>query len=450
MEGWVEREIEGCEFPDQRLKARFRKLLALLGEKIGAALPAACQDWAATRAAYRFFSNAKVDESIILAGHFAATAARMAATKGPLLVLHDTTEFSFQRERPKNIGLTRRIPTGRIGREPITNCRLLMHSSLAVTTAGKPLGLTAVKFWTRKKFKGTNALKGGVAGGKHSVNTTRIPIEEKESVRWLENLRQSTELANSDRCIHIGDRESDIYELFWLAQEEKTHFLVQTCVDRLAGTGKTTIARRMAREPIQGTHVVEVLDAKGRPIEVTLQLRYSQMTVHPPIGKHKKYPPLSLTVIHAWERGKPEGRKPICWKLLTDLPVDHLESAIEKLEWYSQRWKIETFHKVLKSGCRAEDAQLRTAERLTNLIAVFCIIAWRVFWLTMVHRTNPKAPADTVFTDTEITILSHVDSDQKQSPPKHEAHYVLAIAKLGSYLARRHDGPPGNTVICAG
>jgi hypothetical protein len=179
--------------------------------------------------------------------------------------------------------------------------------------------------------------------------------------------------------------------------------------------GKTTIARKMEREPIQGTHVVEVLDAKGRPIEVALQLRYRLMTVHPPIGKHTKYPPLSRTVIHAWERGKPEGRKPICWKLLTDLPVDNLESAIEKVEWYSQRWKIETFHKVLKSGCKAEDAKLRTAERLTNLIAVFCIIAWRVFWLTMVHRTNPKTPADAVFTETEVALLDHVTGERRKA-----------------------------------
>ena len=450
MEGWVEREIEECEFPDQRLKARFRKLLALLGEKIGAALPAACQDWAATKAAYRFFSNPRVDESIILAGHFAATAARLAAAKEPILVLHDTTEFSFQRERPESIGKIRKLPSCRLRQKPITKCGLLMHSSLAVTTAGKPLGLTAVKFWTRKKFKGTNALKGGLAGGKHSVNTTRIPIEEKESIRWLENLKQSTQRVNPDRCIHIGDRESDIYELFCLAQEEKTHFLVRTCVDRLAGTGKTTIARKMEREPIQGMHVVEVLDTKGRPIEVALQLRYRLMTVHPPIGKHKKYPPLSLTVIHAWERGKPEGRKPICWKLLTDLPVDNLESAIEKVEWYSQRWKIETFHKVLKSGCKAEDAKLRTAERLTNLIAVFCIIAWRVFWLTMVHRTNPKTPADAVFTETEVALLDHVTGERRKAPPKNVAHYLLIVAKLGGYLARKNDGPPGNTVIWRG
>jgi len=451
MEGWVEREMEGCEFPDERLKTRFGKLLGQLGKKIGAALPTACQDWAATKAGYRFFSNPRVNESIILAGHFAATAARIAAAKGTILVLHDTTDFSFQRERPEAIGKTRVLPSARIGQPPITKCGLLMHSSLAITTAGKPLGLTAVKFWTRKKFKGTNALKGrGKDGGKHSVNTTRIPIEEKESIRWLENLQQSIQLVNPERCIHIGDRESDIYELFCLAEGQNTHFLVRTCVDRLAGTGNTTIARKMKREPIQGTHQVEVLDAKRRPIEVELQLRYSQMTVHPPIDKQKKYPPLSLTVIHAWERGKPEGRKPICWKLLTDLPVEDLESAIEKVDWYSQRWKIETFHKVLKSGCRAEDAKLRTAERLTNLIAVFCIIAWRVFWLTMVHRTNPKTSADAVFTETEIAILNQLAGDPGHPFPKNVAHYVLAVARLGGYLHRKNDGPPGNTVLWRG
>ncbi|REJ65903.1 MAG: IS4 family transposase [Planctomycetota bacterium] len=443
MEVWVEREIEGCDFPDHRLKTRFGKLLSRLNQKIGETLPTACQDWAATKAAYRFFDNPRVDESIILAGHFAATKSRMAAAKGPLLILHDTTEFSFQRARPEAIGKTHVIVDRKDRPGTFTVCGLLMHSSLAITPRGKPLGLTAVKFWTRKRFKGLNKLK-------HRVNTTRIPIEQKESIRWLENLKQSTRLVNPDRCIHIGDRESDIYELFCLAQEENTHFLVRTCVDRLAGTGSTTIARKMKREPIQGTHQVEVLDAKRRPIQVELQLRYSQMMVHPPIGKHKKYPPLSLTVIHAWERGKPEDRQPIGWKLLTDLPVENLESAIEKVDWYAQRWKIETFHKVLKSGCRAEVAKLRTAERLTNLIAVFCIIAWRVFWLTMVNRTNPKASADSVFTETEIAILNQLSGDPQQPAPQNVAHYLLAVAKLGGYLNRKNDGPPGNMVLWRG
>jgi hypothetical protein len=131
MEGWVEREIEGSDFPDERLRTRFGKLLGQLSEKIGSALPTACQDWAATKAAYRFFDSSRVDERILLAGHFAATKSRMAVAKGPILMLHDTTEFSFQRERPEAIGKTRKLPSCRIGQQPITKCGLLMHSSLA-------------------------------------------------------------------------------------------------------------------------------------------------------------------------------------------------------------------------------------------------------------------------------------------------------------------------------
>ena len=285
---------------------------------------------------------------------------------------------------------------------------------------------------------------------KKKINPTRIPIDQKESVRWLENLKQSTQLANPDRCIHIGDRESDIYELFCLAQEEGTHFLVRTCVDRLAGTGSTTIAKKMQREPIRGTHVIEVLDQKRRLVEAKVHLRFCQMTVHPPIGKQREYPPLSLTVIHAREHGKPDGRKPIHWKLLTDLPVADLPAAIEKLQWYAQRWKIETFHKVLKSGCRVEEAKLRTAERLTNLIAVFCIVAWRVFWLTMVNRTNPNSMAETAFTTTEIEILDHLAGTQQPTRQRRMNYYFTLVAKLGGHLARNSDAPPGNMVLWRG
>ena len=442
MDVWVEREVQGCDFPYERLKSRLGGLLSQLGQRIGDTLPAACQDWAATKAAYRFFSNPRVNESIILAGHFAATRARVAAAKGPILILHDTTEFSFQRDKPDAIGKTNLLAS-RPHRSPHTVCGLLMHSSLALTPQGKPLGLTAVKFWTRKRFKGTNALK-------RKVNLTRIPIEQKESVRWLENLKQSTRLINPSRCIHVGDRESDIFELFCSAHEEGTHFLVRTCVDRLAGAGSTTISKRMTREPIRGTHEIEVFDHQRRPVKVKLHLRFCRMTVHPPIGKHKRYPTLSLTVIHAHERGKPVGREPIRWKLLTDLPVEDLRSATQMLDWYSQRWKIETFHKILKSGCRAEQSKLRTADRLTNLIAVFCIIGWRVFWLTMVSRTNPKTSSETVFTDTEIAILDHFAANVDPPATKPIAHYVTVIAKLGGYLARGSDPPPGNMVLWRG
>jgi hypothetical protein len=446
MDVWVEQELGCGAFPDQRLKARLGKLLGDLGQRVGDTIPMACQDWAATKAAYRFFDNPRVDEGVILAGHFAATTARFAATDGTVLVLHDTTEFSFQRNTPEGVGVLSLLK-GRHTRHTV--CGLLLHSSLVVTTAGVPLGLAAVKFWTRKKFKGTNALK-------RRVNTTRIPIEQKESVRWLDNLTQATEqLGDASRCVHVGDREADIFELFCAAREAHTHFLVRTCADRLAGRGGTTVAKTMAREPVRGCHEVEVRDDHGRVSTAWVDIRFRRLTIHPPVGKRRRYPALSLTVIYAQERGRPKGREPIRWKLLTDLPVEDLAAAVEKLDWYALRWKAETYHKVLKSGCQAEQARLRTAERLTNQLAVLCVVGWRVFWLTIVNRATPDAPAQNVLTPPEIELL-----DQMAGPAaptcatpavkRTVRHYLLQIAKLGGYLARAKDPPPGNMVLWRG
>ena len=448
-ETWVDREIAGCEFRDERLGRRFRKLLGRIGSAMGQSIPLVCQDWANTKAAYRFFSNARVSEDQILTGHFQSTRDRTAAADGPLLVLHDTTEFSYQREKPNLIGLTKKINSGRdkAGRlRSHTVCGILMHSSLVVTTEGLPLGLAAIKFWTRKKFKGCAALK-------KKINPTRVPIEKKESVRWLENLKQATALLNEpERCVHIGDRESDIYELFCAAQEIGTHFLVRTCVDRLAGNGEHTVADEMDDTGVKGQHRIETRDNNGDPSEAVLEIKYRRIRILPPIGKQKRYPALTLTVIHAQERGTPKNRKKIDWKLITDLPVQSRKDAIEKLEWYAMRWKIEVFHKILKSGCKAEESKLRTAQRLVNLISIFCILSWRIFWMTMVNRSAPDAPPTLALTKVEIGLLDHLvkDKDKKLPGRKTLCHYMTKIARLGGYLARTNDPPPGNMVMWRG
>ena len=303
-----------------------------------------------------------------------------------------------------------------------------------------------MKFWTREKFKGTAALK-------RKINPTRVPIEKKESIRWLENLRQSTELLDDPgRCIHIGDRESDIYELFCIAQEVGTHFLVRTCVDRLAGDGDHTIADEMDEVAVKGLHRIEVRDEKGDPSEAILEIRYRRIRVLPPIGKQKRYPALTLTVIHAQERGTPKNRKKIDWKLITDLPVQSRKDAIEKLEWYAMRWKIEVFHKILKSGCKAEESRLRTAQRLANLISLFCILSWRIFWMTMLNRSAPTALPNLALTETEIALLDHLVRDKGQSASRRKtlSRYLTKIARLGGYLARANDPPPGNIVMWRG
>jgi hypothetical protein len=414
-------------------------------------MPWAFQDWANTKAAYRFFANGRVDEATILGGHFKVTRARFESARdaGPVLVLHDTTELSYTREKTASIGLlkTSYLWHDKEGRpRNHTLCGLLMHSSLVVTTSGVPLGLAAIKFWTRKKFKGTNALK-------KKINPTRVAIETKESYRWIEGLRQATKLlANPGAMVHVGDRESDIYELFTAAQAAATHFLFRTCVDRLTGDLGNRVSEVMDEVRVKGLHRIEVRDKKGNVSEAVLELRYRKLRLLPPAGKKNRYPELDLTVLHAHERGTPQGRDPVNWKLITDLPITSRQQAIEKLKWYAMRWKIETFHKILKSGARAEEAKLRAASRLVNLIAVLCILSWRVFWMTMMNRVEPQANPRIAMTETEMQLLSYAVKNKEHAStlPATLNDALLLLARLGGYLARAHDPPPGNLILWRG
>lgn len=444
---WVDTETSGCDLGDARLNRRLGSMLAALAERPGKSLPTAFQDWSNTKAAYRFFANGSVSEDKILEGHFSASSLRFQATTGPILILQDTTEFSFTRTAPEKIGFTktsagRKEKDGRYRQH--TLCGLLMHASLAITPEGLPLGLTAAKFWSRSKFKGSAALK-------RKVNPTRVPIEQKESMRWLDNLRRSCDLTGApERCIHVGDRESDIYELYCLAEELGTNFLVRSCVDRLAEDGDTTIARVMAATQSSGTHEVRFRDAKGKMQQAVLVVRHATMTVRPPIGKQKRYRHQQLQIIHAEELNPPEDRAPILWKLITNLPIETHADAVGKLEWYALRWKIETFFRTLKTGCRIEELRLTTADRLANCIALCCVVAWRVSWLTMLGREAPDASPAAVFTDIECRLLERSTPENKSMSQRDLDFYLRAVARLGGYLDRASDPPPGTTVIWRG
>ncbi len=441
---WLDDELAENSFADKRLEKRLRSLLSQLASSPGGPIPFACQDWANTKAAYRFLDNDRVSEAEILAGHFEATKERCTASGGPILVLHDTTEFTFKRGDAHTVGITRKAVAGKYRDGALryyASCGIFMHSSLAVTTEGLPLGLAAIKFWNRDKFKGTNRLK-------RSINPTRVPIEAKESIRWLDNLRRSTALlGDPSRCVHIGDRESDIYELFCTAHDVKTYFVLRTCVDRLAGDGEHTIAAEMADVQCKGLHRIEVLDRHGQPSEAILELKFRRLHVLPPIGKQSRYPQLDLTVLHATERSKQKGRARIVWKLITDLPIYSRASAVEKLNWYAMRWRIETYHKIMKSGCRIEQSKLRSAERLVNFLATSCILGWRIFWLTMLNRSGGTEPSY-AFTPLEIRLLNQMSRESSETPLLSSC--LVQLAKLGGYLARTHDPPPGNMVIWRG
>jgi hypothetical protein len=443
---WIAQELAASRLPDARLEKRLRDLMQQLANGVGRSIPFACQDWAATKAAYRFFSNDRVGEEQILAGHFIATRERIPSTEELFLVVHDTTEFSYKREDMAAVGL---VSKGSVRKDaegrPVyfTICGINLHSSLAVTLEGLPLGLTAVKFWSRKEFKGQKAKR----------KAHNAPIEEKESIRWLENLRTSTELlAQPHRSVHVGDQESDIFDLFGVAQQLGTHFLVRTRADRLANGGPETVAEAIGQSPRRGLYRITVRNRKGEESEAVLEIRYRRMRVQTSRGKKKRYPQQVVTVIEAREQATPPDRDRIDWKLITDLEVNSRQQAVEKVRWYALRWKIEVFHKILKSGCRAEQARLRTAPRLVNLLAVLCILSWRVFWLTMTNRIDPDADPELVFTDIELRILDRLVADKPaaQSRPHLLSRYLIKLARLGGYLARNSDHPPGNETIWRG
>jgi hypothetical protein len=360
--------------------------------------------------------------------------------------VHDTTEFSYKREDMAAVGL---VSKGSVRKDaqgrPVyfTTCGINLHSSLALTLDGLPLGLAAVKFWNRKAFKGRKAKR----------KAHNAPIEEKESVRWLENLRSSTELLGQpQRLVHMGDQESDIFDLFGMAQQLGTHFLVRTRADRLANGGPETIAEAIGRSPRRGLYRIAMRNRKGEQSEAVLEIRYRRLRIQTAKGKKKRYPEQTVTVIEAREQETPRDRDRIDWKLITDLVVNSRQQALEKVQWYALRWKIEVFHKILKSGCRAEQARLRTASRLVNLLAVFCILSWRVFWLTMTNRIDLDADPELVFTDLELRILDRLVNDKTTAHlPQHGlSHYLIKLARLGGYLARSSDPPPGNETIWRG
>jgi hypothetical protein len=320
-----------------------------------------------------------------------------------------------------------------------------MHATLAVTTDGLPLGLGALKFWTRRDFKGTTEKK-------RHINPTRVPIEEKESFRWIENLKQSTDRFGSpDRLIHVADRESDMYEFFNEAKITQSHFLVRICVNRRT-TKSINVYEQMKQQAVAGVFKISFTDEAGKVVETNLEVKFKTVELQPSDGrKAKRYGPLQASVVFAKEvGGRTKGRPLIDWKLVTNLPVANIEEAIEKLRWYALRWRIEVFFKILKSGCRAEELKLREFERISKLISIYCILSWRVFWMTMMNREIEVAPASLALTEAEIKILDHLFPPKDKRLRKILSEYITKIARLGGYLARSSDPPPGNQVIWRG
>ncbi|MFC0696503.1 IS4 family transposase [Paraburkholderia humisilvae] len=430
---WANEEFAQANPGDARLSQRLVALARQLATSPHTSLPQALSP-AELKAAYRFFANDLIDPDGVLAPHIAQTLRRMEQIP-VVLAIQDTTEFN----------LTHLHATECLGPCTGGNERgFLMHSLLAVSPEGLPLDVLGMKTWTRPE-----AVTGSAAQCKSR------PIHEKESVKWFVGPAHLSAL--KVRCAHtqligIGDRESDVYELFATQRPEGAHWLVRAAWNRRAHHPQRNLWQAVLGTPVAG-HIDLPVPAKGTRAQRTarLTLRYAPVRLQPPKARAGQLPGLNVFAIHAIEDEPPVGIEPIEWMLLSSVPTHSPEQALERLQWYARRRTIETWHRVLKSGCRIEARQFGTLERFVRATALFAVIAWRILYTTLLARLDGELPCDVVLQPADWQALYcrvHRTTRPPDMPSLQQA--VLWIATLDGYFNRHNDPPPGTTVIWRG
>jgi hypothetical protein len=442
QEDWVKEEFDGVTLGDKRLERRLQMLAADLFARPDQSIPCACHsEWKRTKAAYRFFGNPNVSLAAALGAHYTATTERVAGE--PLvLAINDTTALDYS-HHPATEGL------GTTGNSARAATGLLLHSTLAVNERGVALGLLDVQCWARppEQF------------GKKKQRRRR-PIEQKESSKWLNSYQAVATVARrcpQTRLVQVGDRESDLYELFALAQTAiAAHggpdLLVRAMQDRRVDAAAERLWAHLEAQPLAGTVSVSIPARPNRPSrEATVEVRFAPVTLRAPASQ-KGTPPVTLWAVLARERHAPQGAEALEWLLLTTVAVTSFAEACERLRWYGRRWQIEVFHKVLKSGCAIEQRQLQTRAQLERCLGIYLVVAWRILMLTRLGREVPQLPCTVVFDEYEWKALYCYTQRTAQLPeqPPTLGEALRMVGKLGGHLGRKSDGEPGTKSLWIG
>jgi hypothetical protein len=313
-----------------------------------------------------------------------------------------------------------------------------MHSSLAVTTHGVPLGLLSQKIWARDSE---------VVG--REVSRRGIAAEEKESFKWLERLRESAKACGpKTKLITIADREADILAVFQEAAALKTGFVIRAFRNRPANREdneqRVKLLKHIRSKPVAGEVQIEFIHPTSEKKKwVHFEVKVSQLRFHNGVQS------VLVNVILVKER---HATKPLQWLLLTNLALENFADVVEKIQWYRFRWRIETIHKILKSGYQIEDCRLQNAVRLKRYLTLMSIIAWRLYWMQLYSREEPNICSSLFFTDDEWKVLymrAHKTNRIPSSPPTlYDA--LRWAAKIGGFLARINDGEPGTQTLWRG
>lgn len=436
---WAEEEFGRCRL-SERLTQRLMTMARDFWARPMANLPEACESATKMQAAYRFLANDDVLFETLLQPHYAATEGRISelGDGSVVLVPQDTTSVNYSQLSIEGLGPIGTTADGAQG--------LHLHSSLAMTVQGVPLGFVDAQCWAR------DPAEFGKKAQRHA-----LAIEQKESYRWIKSYQAVAAVQKRNpqlRLVSMGDREADIYELFAQAALEPAgpKLLIRAKHDRQVQGEQARMFEALQGQPISGYQVVKLPRQKNRPArEAKLAIRFAALSLCAPQDK-AHLPALEIWTVLAKEEDAPEGAEPIEWRLLTTLAVESFEQACEKVAWYTQRWGIEVFHRTLKSGCRIEDRQLGHGDRLEACLAIDMVVAWRICHMVKLGREVPELPCDVYFEEAEWKALVAYSTKNpvppEQAPSLREA--IRMVAKIGGFLGRKSDGEPGTETLWRG
>lgn len=451
-DAWVLEEMRTLDLKDARTNARLREVLTELGQRPTASIPAACGGHAEMTAAYRLFDNQKVTFERILAPHAQTTRERIAAQPTVLLV-QDTTEINLTRPTQQVQGAGPLDGGARQG--------LFLHPLHAFSPDGTPLGTLQATPWVRQPGPSNAELS--------RAQRAAIPIEDKESYRWLQTLRlaqQEAQYCPRTHLICVCDSEADIYEV--LAEPPRIDWIIRSCQPRALGPeangcAPSNLRERLLAQPVLYSQTLHVRgrkpkiasDTRGRrqargARQAQVQVRLASVTLRPPPRADRKLREVAVNAVLVTEVDAPANDEPIEWLLLTSLPVADADQAREVVQFYCVRWMIEILFRVLKSGCRVEARRFEHLDRLLACLAVYLIIAWRTLYVCRLARSCPQIDCQAIFEPDEWQAVWKIvrHTDPPRQPPS-LADFTLMVAQLGGYVMRKNS-PPGPQTLWIG
>lgn len=446
---WYEKELKGINLGDERLNKRAIKLLNKLSGQSTESIPKACGGWQETKAAYRFFDNDKVTAEKILAPHIAATTERI-KQQATVLLIQDTTELNYSSQKQKK---------GVGPNHSDHDLCLNLHPIIAVTPEKLCIGLLDDYSWYRTELHRHKKTR-------REVNSKNLhsPIHTKESYRWLLGYKKSCGVAQNchdTQIVCVGDRESDIYDIYDACEQDnniKADWLIRSRINRaLLDETEHRHTRllhdEMALADSVGHITIEIPKQDDKPArQALLSVKIKRLTLHPPTGRRGKLrcSAVKVTAMQLDEINPPNEESAVEWLLLTSVYGETFDDAIKFINWYLCRWQIEIFFKVLKNGCNIEGLQLTEPKRFLPCIALYCIIAWRILFITMVYREDPSASSEYYFSKQECLIVYLMTNQAIPTKPPSLKDMIISVAQLGGYLRRKHDSPPGVKTIWRG